>query len=207
MSTLTAGHRRSRRRGPTTPGGPVAHHASVTHLDGRRSYDAPVVPAPPVPDTGETGVPRLSPSGRRVRLAATAVVLALLLGGTLWGNDSEFPFGPFRMYSTRADPDRPVVSTSVVGVTADGDEVRLSGGEVGLRRAEFEGQLPRLVEEPELLGLLAESYAEGHPDAEPLVAVRVVQRRHALDDGRRTGEVTEGVLVDHAVATDQEGTP
>jgi hypothetical protein len=101
------------------------------------------------------------------------------------------------MYSTRAHPDRPVVSTSVVGVTADGDEVRLSGGEVGLRRAEFEGQLDRLTEQPELLGLLAESYATGHPDAEPLVAVRVVQRRHALDDGRRTGEVTESVLVDH----------
>ncbi len=96
----------------------------------------------------------------------------------------------------------------VLGVTADGDEVRLSGGEVGLRRAEFEGQLDRLTEQPELLGLLAESYAAGHPDAEPLVAVRVVQRRHALDDGRRTGEVTESVLVDHTVpAAGQEGTP
>ncbi len=51
----------------------------MTHLDGRRSYDAPVVPAPPVPDTGEPGVLTLSPTGRRVRLAATAVVLALLL--------------------------------------------------------------------------------------------------------------------------------
>ncbi|MGY1682227.1 hypothetical protein [Geodermatophilus sp. SYSU D01176] len=166
-----------------------------------------MVPAPPVPDPGEPGVLTLSPTGRRVRLAATAVVLALLLGGTVWGNDSEFPFGPFRMYSTRADPDRPVVSTRVVGVTADGDEVRLSGGEVGLRRAEFEGQLPRLVDRPELLGLLAGSYAAAHPDAEPLVAVRVVQRRYALDDGRTTGEVTESVLVDHAVATGQEGTP
>jgi hypothetical protein len=78
---------------------------------------------------------------------------------------------------------------------------------VGLRRAEFEGQLSRLVEEPQLLGLLAESYADRRPAAEPLVAVRVVQRRHALDGGRRTGEVTESVLVDHAVATDQEGTP
>ncbi|WP_255363570.1 hypothetical protein [Geodermatophilus sp. DSM 45219] len=165
-----------------------------------------MLPVPPVPDAEETGVLTLSPTGRRVRLAATGVVLALLLGGTVWGTDSDFPFGPFRMYSTRADPDRPVVSTSVVGVTADGDEVRLSGGEVGLRRAEFEGQLPRLVDQPELLGLLADSYAEGHPDAEPLVAVRVVQRRHALDDGRRTGEVTESVLVDHAVRA-QEGTP
>jgi hypothetical protein len=207
VSTLTSGTGPVAGHGPTTPGGPAAHHASVTHLDGRRSYDAPVVPAPPVPDTGEPGVLTLSPTGRRVRLAATAVVLALLLGGTLWGNDSEFPFGPFRMYSTRADPDRPVVSTSVVGVTADGDEVRLSGGEVGLRRAEFEGQLSRLVEEPQLLGLLAASYADRHPDAEPLVAVRVVQRRHGLDGGRRTGEVTESVLVDQAVATGQEGTP
>ena len=33
---------------------------------------------------------------------------------------------------------------------------------------------------------LAGSYADRHPDAEPLVAVRVVQRRHALDDGRRS---------------------
>jgi hypothetical protein len=34
-----------------------------------------------------------------------------------------------------------------------------------------------------------------------------VQRRHELDGGRRTGEVTESVLVDQAVATGQEGTP
>ncbi|WP_233496160.1 hypothetical protein [Geodermatophilus sp. TF02-6] len=154
-----------------------------------------MVPAPPVPDPGETGVLPLSSTGRRIRLAATAVVLALLLAGTVWGNDAEFPFGPFRMYSTRADPDGPVVSTSVVGVSADGAVVPLSGGEVGLRRAEFEGQLPRLVEQPELLTLLARSYAAHHPDAEPLVEVRVVQRRYQLHDGRRTGEVSDSVLV------------
>src|SRR3712207_9095208 len=147
VPTLTSGHRAVAGHGPTTPGGPAAHHASVTHRDGRRSYDAPVVPAPPVPDPGAPGVLTLPPTGRRARLSATAAVLALLLGGTLWGNDSEFPFGPSRSYSTRADPDRPVVSTSVVGVTADGHEVPLSGGEVGLRRAEFEGQLHRVVAE------------------------------------------------------------
>ncbi|HEX2298527.1 MAG TPA: hypothetical protein VHH34_08430 [Pseudonocardiaceae bacterium] len=162
-----------------------------------------MAPAPPDPETGGPGVLTLSRTGRRVRLAATGVVLVLLLAGTVWGNDSELPFGPFRMYSTRADPDAPVVSTRVVGVTADGDEVRLSGGEVGLRRAEFEGQLPRLVDQPELLALLADSYAEQHPGAEALVEVRVVQRRHELDDGRRTGVVTESVLV----AQDLEATP
>ena len=155
-----------------------------------------------------TDVVRLTRASRWLRLAVTALVFALVMAGTVWGDDSDFPFGPFRMYSTRADPNAPVVSTRVVGLTASGEEVRLSGGAVGLRRAEFEGQLPRLVEEPELLGLLAGSYADRHPDAEPLVAVRVVQRRHALDDGRRTGAVTESVLVDHPVpATAPEGTP
>ena len=162
-----------------------------------------MVPAPPARDPGETGVVPLSPTGRATRLAATALVLAVLLGGTLWGTDSDFPFGPFRMYSTRADPDRPVVSTRVVGLTAAGEEVRLSGGEVGLRRAEFEGQLPRLVDQPELLTLLADTYAEHHPGADPLVEVQVVQRRYELADGRQTGEVTDSVLV----AQDLEGTP
>jgi hypothetical protein len=145
----------------------------------------------------------LSPAGRLVRLSATVAVLLVLLAGSVWGTDASFPFGPFKMYSTRADPDRPVVSTRVVGLTADGAEVRLSGGEVGLRRAEFEGQLPRLVEQPELLALLADTYTAHHPGAEPLVEVRVVQRRYQLEDGRQTGEVTDSVLV----AQDLEGTP
>lgn len=169
----------------------------MTRLDGRRSYDGPVhlQSAPDLP--AEAEVERLSPGGRRARLAAAVVVLALLLAGSVWGDDDAFPFGPFRMYSTRADPDTPVVSTRVVGLTAAGEEVRLSGGEVGLRRAEFEGQLPRISRDPSMLGLLADSYAERHPDAEELVQVQVVQRRFELEDGQRTGEVSDRVLIEY----------
>ncbi|NIH67751.1 hypothetical protein [Modestobacter marinus] len=151
--------------------------------------------APELP--AEAEVERLTPGGRRARLAAAGVVLALLLAGAVWGDDDTFPFGPFRMYSTRADPDTPVVSTRVVGLTAAGEEVRLSGGEVGLRRAEFEGQLPRIQQDPALLGLLADSYAEHHPDAEELVEVQVVQRRVELSDGQPTGASTDRVLVEY----------
>ncbi|MGY1749867.1 hypothetical protein [Modestobacter sp. SYSU DS0511] len=151
--------------------------------------------APDLPAEGE--VVRLTSAGRRARLAAAAVVLALLLAGTVWGDDDAFPFGPFRMYSTRANPDTPVTSTRVVGLTPAGTEVRLSGGEVGLRRAEFEGQLPRIHRDPSLLGLLADSYAEHHPDAEELVEVQVVQRRFELSDGQRTGEVSDRVLIEY----------
>ena len=100
------------------------------------------------PPQAEPEVLRLSPAGRRGRLAAVVVVLALVLTGTVWGDDDAFPFGPFRMYSTRNDPNAPVISTRVVGLTAAGEEVRLSGGQVGLRRAEFEGQIDRLRRSP-----------------------------------------------------------
>jgi hypothetical protein len=168
----------------------------VTHLDGRRSYDARVVQPSRAGDPAEADVVVLSPGGRRARLAVTLAVLALVLAGTLWGTDASFPFGPFKMYSTRADANAPVVSTRVVGLTDAGEEVRLSGGEVGLRRAEFEGQLPRMVDDPTLLVTLAETYTRRHPDAPSLVEVQVVQRHFELADGLPTGEWTDRVLVE-----------
>ena len=156
------------------------------------------MPLQTAPDVqAEAEVVPLTTTGIRARLAAAAVVLALLLAGGVWGDDSEFPFGPFRMYSTRADPDTPVVSTRVVGVTAAEQEVRLSGGEVGLRRAEFEGQLPRLVDDPSLLGLLADSYGSRHPGGPELVRVEVVQRYIELADGEPTGAYRDDVLVSY----------
>jgi hypothetical protein len=152
--------------------------------------------SPADPSAGSEVV-RLSPLGRLARIAATLVVLAVVLAGTLWGDDDEFPFGPFRMYSTRADPNAPVVSTRTVGVTSTGEEVRLSGGEVGLRRAEFEGQLDRIEARPELLGLLADAFVAKHPDGPELVSVQVVQRRFELEQGRQTGDYDDRVLVEY----------
>jgi hypothetical protein len=189
---------------------PRAHDAAggilarrSTPLVAPRTYDPAVVHSSSGDEPADSGVLVLSRTSRLARLAGTAVVLALLLGGTVWGEDSEFPFGPFRMYSTRADPGQPVVSTRVVGRTADGAEIRLSGGEVGLRRAEFEGQVDRMRADPSLLVSLAEVYAERHPDAEDLVEVQVIHRRFELEDGRRTGNFTDAVIVDQ----DLEATP
>ena len=145
----------------------------------------------------EAEVVRLPAAGRAVRLAVAAAALGLMVVGSIWGTDSAFPFGPWKMYSTRADPDQPVISTRVVGLTADGTEVKLSGGQVGLRRAEFEGQLPRIEAHPELLTLLADSYAGSHPSAPQLVSVEVVQRNFQLHDGRQTGRYSDTVVVAH----------
>jgi hypothetical protein len=150
-----------------------------------------------LPPATEPEVIRLTPAGRRRRLSAVLIILALLLAGTVWGDDDAFPFGPFRMYSTRNDPNAPVISTRAVGVTATGEEVKLSGGQVGLRRAEFEGQIQRLRERPELLGLLADAYADDNPEAPDLVAVQMVHRKFALTDGRPTGGYTDTVVVEY----------
>jgi hypothetical protein len=99
------------------------------------------------------------------------------------------------MYSTRNDPNSPVISTRVVGLTATGDEVSLSGGQVGLRRAEFEGQVDRIKGDPELLGLIADAFAETHPESPELLTVQVVQRRYELSDGQPTGDYTDHVVV------------
>jgi hypothetical protein len=166
-----------------------------------RTYDARVqlLPAPDL--THEPEVLRLPPAARRWRLAVTGVVLALTLAGTAWGDDSHFPFGPFLMYAGRAGNDAPVGSTRVVGLTADGTEVPMSGGEVGLRRAEFEGQLGRVLAQPELLGELGEAYVTRNPSAAPLVQVEVVQRDFELHDGVQTGAYTDHVVVSSPVGS------
>lgn len=155
------------------------------------------------PPATEPEVLRLTPSGRRRRLSAVLIVLAVLLTGTVWGDDDAFPFGPFRMYSTRNDPNAPVISTRAVGVTAAGEEIKLSGGQVGLRRAEFEGQLQRLREHPELLGLLADAFADDNPEAPELVAVQMVHRKFELSDGQPTGGYTDTVVVEYDLEDDE----
>jgi len=134
----------------------------------------------------------LSTAGRRARTAALAVGLALLAAGTAWGQDDHFPFGPFRMYATADDPNGRVLSTYLQAVDEDGAVVpRVGEREIGLRRAEYEGQLSRVVERPEVLGELAAVFSRRHPDRPRWVEVSVVQTAHVLVDGVPTDERTE----------------
>lgn len=129
----------------------------------------------------------LTTTGRRLRLGVAVGVCTALLAGTLWGQDDEFPVGPFRMYSTRQRLDGRVSWYEVRVVTPAGEEVMLGTTRLGLRRAEVEGQLPRLLDEPELLCLLSDA-ADVDFD---IVEVRLVKRSRPLQDGRPTGETID----------------
>lgn len=153
-----------------------------------------------VTEGGTAGDTGSEPAGRGIgrlarywRLAAAAVVLALVFAGTLWGSDSDFPVGPFRMYSTRDDPNAPVATTGIEATTPAGTRLRISGPETGLRRAEVEGQLGRFVDDPSLLGSLAAAYQRHHPGS-VLSRVEVVRRDYPLRHGRATGAVRTTVL-------------
>ena len=135
----------------------------------------------------------LTATGRRLRVGVLAVVVVLLLIGTLHGTDDAFPLGPFRMYATADDPDGPVLSARLEAVTATGAVVRVSEGDIGMRRAEYEGQLAGLS--TRVLGDLATVHARRRPHAPAWARLRLVRDAYLLHDGRPTGSVTTTVLI------------
>ncbi len=159
---------------------------------GRASYAAGVAAGTVA---GGTDVDALTVAGRRGRAAATLLVGALLLGGTLFGQDDDFPFGPFRMYSTRDDPDGQVRSTRVEAVDSSGRVLVVPDRATGLRRAEVEGQVDRFVADPSLLAEVSRAHDRLHPDEPSYEVVRVVVSLTQLRDSRPVGEPVDEVLV------------
>ena len=136
----------------------------------------------------------LSAAGRRARVAVTLLLAVLTLAGTFVGQDDDFPFGPFRMYSTRDDPNGTVVSTRVEAVSPDGRVLVVDERSTGLKRAEVEGQVQRFRADPELLGALSRAHDRLRPDEAPYAEVRIVELRYVLRDSRPTGAQTEQVV-------------
>jgi hypothetical protein len=130
----------------------------------------------------------LTARGRRWRGGLAALAAVLILGGTFYGDDDQFPFGPFRMFSTRTQPDGHV-NVAVLRGRLDGapDVADLSTASFGLRRAEVEGQLGRMQEDPRLLGELVRAREALRADLPRLSELRLVQIQYLLEDGRRIG--------------------
>jgi hypothetical protein len=127
-------------------------------------------------------------------MLVSALVFATLLLGTLRGQDDDFPFGPFRMYATRQSLDGNASWYLIEAVTDAGNRVFVPGAAYGMRRAELEGQVHRLVAHPALLGELALAYERRRPGSPRLVEIQLVRRKQRLHDGKPVGP-TEDQLV------------
>lgn len=130
--------------------------------------------------------------GMHARLAASIGIALLLVIGTFWGDDDNFPFGPFRMYSTKQELNGEVRATEIVGLTHDGRWVSLPFSDFGLRRADVEGQLGKLAQPPrEVLADMWVAYNRLGRGNEEIVALRFLERTTDVEDGRPAGEMVE----------------
>jgi hypothetical protein len=101
------------------------------------------------------------------------------------------------MYSTSTAPSGPVGSTRIE-IQEEGSGTWLPASlhpdTVGLNRAEVEGRMPLIQDDPSVLGTLLESHSELQPDAPEWTAIRIVRSDVLLEDGRRTGETRDTTL-------------
>jgi hypothetical protein len=138
-------------------------------------------------------VERIGRAGRLVRAAAVVAVAALAIAGSLFGQDDDFPFGPFRMYSTTDDPNKPVVEILIFATDEHGRRFELNENNSGVRRAEVEGQLAKFVNDLSLEAAMADAWNRRHP-SDIVRQVEIVQRAHELSRGSPTGRITDTVL-------------
>lgn len=150
-------------------------------------------------------VRRLPRAGLAWRSVAAVGFLALLVLGTLQGNDDRWPFAPMSQYAFAVHLDGEVRSTRIDAVTTAGTRtvVPLTPGGVGLRRAEVEGQLQRFVDDPALLEAVAAAYARRHPGRPRYVRLELHQDVTRLVGGELTGAPRDVELAAWDVADPQ----
>jgi hypothetical protein len=129
----------------------------------------------------------LSPAGRATRLALTMLGALVLLAGSLWGSDDNFPFGPFSMYAGVNGPNDPAPDTRIEGTDITGATVVLTERNAGVRRAEIEGEEAQFVADPGRLSRIADAYRRLNPDAPVIVRVALVVRWHEIRNSSITG--------------------
>ena len=144
---------------------------------------------------------RLTGATRGWRLGAVAAFLALLAAGTYSNTDDSFPVGPLAQYSTSPDLDAEINSAYVLADKTDQTRVRvpLNATGTGIGRAEVEGQLGRIVENPGLLQAIANAYAKLHPDRPQYTHLYLMQDTTDLEDGRAVGPRVTKLLAEWAV--------
>jgi hypothetical protein len=132
------------------------------------------------------------------RLRRPALVwrtVALLAGsllvtyGTLFGNDIDWPFAPMAQFAFRVGADDAIHSTFLQARTAGGDviTVPITPHNLGIARAEIEGQQQAIMRDPRLLRDLADAYARLHPDEPRLTQLWLRDRVTLLKNGRAAG--------------------
>jgi hypothetical protein len=131
----------------------------------------------------------LSERSKTIRIVLSLAAAVTLCFGTAFGDDDNFPFGPFRMYSTKQELDGEVRAIEIYGLS-QGRWAVVPFDTFGLRRADIEGQLGKLEEPPEsVLAAMYQAYENIHGQAAPFDELQLRERTYDLVDGRTAREI------------------
>lgn len=127
--------------------------------------------------------------GTFLRAAVMVLLVGILVAAQFLRADSWFPLGSLGQYAYPRDPDGDVINTYVMGTTTTGAEVRvgLTPASAGISRVEFEVQLPKILEDPDLLGDIVEVWETNHRPHE-LVSVTVYENHSPMSGGALSAE-------------------
>ena len=120
----------------------------------------------------------------------------LFVAGSVKGNDTAWPFGPWRMFATSQATTGAVWAFEIQAETTQGQwfNAPLSPSNVGLNRAEIEGRIPQITSDPSMLGTLAVSHSKLRPHEPAWVGVRVIRNDTVIVDRKPTGQVVTIVI-------------
>ncbi|HEU4541103.1 MAG TPA: hypothetical protein VFR23_08240 [Jiangellaceae bacterium] len=132
---------------------------------------------------------RLSATSVAWRLIVVVVCLVVLIFAQLTDTDDFFPLSRLSQYAYAPGHDGIVKSTYILADTTEGEQVRvpLNSEGVGIGRAEVEGQLSRIIDDPSLLQAIANAWAELHPDQPQYEALYLMRDFYELADGKPSG--------------------
>ena len=129
---------------------------------------------------------RLSAGARLWRSLAGAAFVAALLSASAFGSNDDFPIGPMTQFAFSVKNDGGTIGSFWLEAdTAEGRHVELSRDAVGtgMKRAEIEGQMDRIVHDPSLLQGIAEGQHRLHPGDPRLTRIYVVEEIKKLAHG------------------------
>lgn len=115
-------------------------------------------------------------------VAAAALVIGLVCGTVVWQTDDTWPLAQMRMFPGGGESE--ISFVSIQAELTDGSRTRLSASAFHLRRAEVEGQMPRIRRDPSMLGALIDRYNADVPRAREIVRLRLLKREAAPGDVR-----------------------
>jgi hypothetical protein len=134
-------------------------------------------------------VVQLSQPAKSWRLAVVAAALSVLATAAFVDTDDYFPLGRLSQYASAQDRDGTVRSVYILADTAAGEQVRvpLNPTGVGVGRAEIEGQLGRIIDDPSLLQAIANAWEALHPDQPQYRTLYLMRDTYHLVAGSPSG--------------------